>query len=309
MLQNAIRTIAILSSLSLAACGGGSAGENGTGAAGKIDTALSGDTFQPLASSTSSPLASTPPVAADGSDSKRVATGPASITEPPSSLGLDPYYKKYLDASGIPVVAAAEVDDRALFKAKHLIESMLAKRKDARDALVAASSRFLIIPKDKGITTLPEYSYLKQVPVPDGYASWDARARGMGGSHTSCGEENILRLPGDPYQGQGICVHEFAHTVLTSGVTMADPAFVSQLNSHYHAIRGREFIVNTYMATDVNEYWATAVQAWYNAGYCRAVPDGVYGPLCDHLSFGQLDPAGYELVNRVFNSLGGDLLY
>jgi hypothetical protein len=58
-------------------------------------------------------------------------------------MGLDPYYQKYLNADGISVLAAAGVDDQALIKVKQIIDTMLSKRKDIRDALVAASGRCL----------------------------------------------------------------------------------------------------------------------------------------------------------------------
>jgi alpha-glucosidase len=303
MLPNTLRTITVLLFFSLTGCGGGSDGGSGTTASSTNALDTAGATQVPSSSGASTDSSTTPVVARPGVSVPPQATSaaPSPVTAPPASLNLDPYYQKYLDADGIAVVAAAEVDDRALEKVRQIIATMLAKRKDVRGELVAASSRFLIIPKNKGITSLPEYQYLKGVPAPDGFADWDARARGMGGMHTSCGEENILKLSEDSYRGQGICVHEFAHTIHNLGLAKVEPVFVAQLIDHYAAIRQQGFIVNTYMATSVDEYWAMAVQAWYNAGFCRPAPDGVYGPLCDHQSLGLLDPGGYVLVNRVFN--------
>ncbi|MCO4883474.1 hypothetical protein VOI32_40435 [Paraburkholderia caribensis] len=55
------------------------------------------------------------------------------ISPVPDSLEFDRnYYKKYVDASGIPVVAAAEVDGFALLKAKRIIEVMVSKHDPIR---------------------------------------------------------------------------------------------------------------------------------------------------------------------------------
>jgi hypothetical protein len=285
MSQATLKITTVLVCLALSACGGSSdAGSSGTATPSAAP-----------ASPTASPTPTAPAVSA--------------VTAPPPSLGLDPYYQKYLDASRIAVVAAAEVDDRALVKAKQIIETMLAKRPDIRASLAAASSRFLIIPKDKGITTLPDYRSLKDAQAPDGFADWDSRARGLGGWFVmSCGEENLLKLSGDRYDGQSICVHEFAHTILI-GLAQGDPRFHQQVIDHYNAIRQSDFMVNTYMAQNYGEYWATAVQAWYNAGFCKAVPDGIYGPLCDRPSLAQLDPVGYQLISQVFEAPPAAPLY
>jgi hypothetical protein len=311
MFPDTRKTITAVLCTLLAGCGGGGGGGE-SGSAEQPHSSLSTLTGEPASSARGDV---TTPAAPNGDAAAGHTVNPASvempqadieimsplITAPPASMNIPPYYQKYLDADGIAVLASAEVDDQALIRVKKIIDTMLAKRKDIRDALVAASSRFMIIPKDKGITTLPEYAYLRQVPAPAGYANWDERARGMGGLHTSCGEENLMKLSNDSYFGQSICIHEFAHTIQNSGIARAEPAFSSLLNDHYNVIRQEGFVANTYMATDVGEYWATAVQAWYNNGVCRPVADGVYGPLCDHLSLRQRDPGGYELVNRLFN--------
>ena len=41
----------------------------------------------------------------------------AELTSPPQSLELDAFYKKHVDAGGIPVIASERVADAALFRA------------------------------------------------------------------------------------------------------------------------------------------------------------------------------------------------
>ena len=69
----------------------------------------------------------------------------AMIAAPPADLGLDPFYKKYADAFGIPVVSSEKVPDDALLVARDIVNFMLLKRPDVREAMVGRKSRLLIM--------------------------------------------------------------------------------------------------------------------------------------------------------------------
>ncbi len=124
------------------------------------------------------------------------------IGPPPAHLRANPYYAKYLDARGIPILAHADVRDEALHRLHDLMLVMLADRDDVVRTLTGRT-RFLIIPADAPLTSLPEYADLN-VKFPG--TDWNARARGLGATRglpfTSCGEENLLQLPGDRYKGE-----------------------------------------------------------------------------------------------------------
>src|SRR5215813_14935571 len=65
----------------------------------------------------------------------------AVISSPPAALGLDPFYKKYSDALGIPIVSSEKVPDAALLVARDITIHMLSKRPDLREALIAKKMR------------------------------------------------------------------------------------------------------------------------------------------------------------------------
>ena len=44
------------------------------------------------------------------------------ISAPPAELGLDKFYKKYTDASGIPIVSSWRVPDEAIVKVAQMAE-------------------------------------------------------------------------------------------------------------------------------------------------------------------------------------------
>jgi len=60
-------------------------------------------------------------------------SGPAPVTAPPVSLGLGPFYTKYVSAHGLPVVGSAKVSDFALREAAYLVDQMLGHRPDGVD--------------------------------------------------------------------------------------------------------------------------------------------------------------------------------
>src|SRR5437764_2385092 len=125
------------------------------------------------------------------------AAGPpeAVVTAPPARLKLDPFYKKYVSAGGIPVVSSSRVPDRALLEARALVGHMLRNRPDLRRALVRAKVRVAVMARTEVTTDVPEHRDLR----PKGY--WDKRARGLGATPirpaVSCAEENLLGYPGD----------------------------------------------------------------------------------------------------------------
>src|SRR5262245_16040285 len=60
--------------------------------------------------------------------SKTDTTGNDVITAPPPELGLDTFYKKYLDASGIPIISSEKVPDEALFAVQRTVNIMVSYR-------------------------------------------------------------------------------------------------------------------------------------------------------------------------------------
>jgi hypothetical protein len=59
-----------------------------------------------------------------------------SVTPPPPELALDPFYKKYTDAHGIPIATSDKVPDAALLMARDIVKFMLADRPGLRKELI-----------------------------------------------------------------------------------------------------------------------------------------------------------------------------
>ena len=184
------------------------------------------------------------------------------VSEPPAKLKLDPFYKKYVSASGYPIVSSERVSDYALKEAAYLVNLMLSRRPDVRKAMIESGSRLIVIGHNEFTTDMPEYGHMK----PKNF--WDARARGLGGSRTdpvcSCAEENVLGYAGDPYSTECIVIHEFAHNIHLRGLVRIDKTFDERLKQSFERAMARGLWKNKYASTNRNEYWAEGVQSWFN---------------------------------------------
>ena len=197
------------------------------------------------------------------------------ISAPPSELKAPELYTKYVSADGYPIVASANVNDYALREAAFLVNMLLAKRPDVRDAMIKSGSRMCIIGAYEFTTDLPEWKWMGAEPEDnkeaEGVAArdfWDARARGMGGSETdpycSCGEENLLNFPGDPYSTENILIHEFAHNMHLRGLVNVDPTFDPRLKAAYQKAMSAGLWKGKYASVNHHEYFAEGVQSWFD---------------------------------------------
>ncbi len=81
----------------------------------------------------------------------------AVISEPPPSLGVDPFYKKYTDALGIAILSSDKVPDAALLVARDIVIHMLAKRPDLRQEMINKKMRVGVMAQSELTTDIPEH--------------------------------------------------------------------------------------------------------------------------------------------------------
>ena len=241
----------------------------------------------------------------------------AAISAPPQSLGLDPFYRKYVDAHGIPIVSSDKVPNAALLVARDIVIYMLAKRPDAREAMIAKNWRVGVMAHSEMTTDIPEHRNLKKPAINafnltegerrnyDRIAQmtdkeyWDRRARGLGGNPTTCAEENLLGYPGTRYYGEHILVHEFSHAILNGGIRIADPKLFEEVREAYQEAMAKGLWKGHYGSTNFNEYWAEATQTWFWSNYEFKDGDRTIQTPGDLQAY---DPKLYELLSRVYMS-------
>ncbi|HTN36181.1 MAG TPA: hypothetical protein VL053_03850 [Arachidicoccus sp.] len=241
------------------------------------------------------------------------------ISLPPDSLRLDPFYKKYCNAVGIPVVASEKVPATALLTARDIICYMLAGRNDIRSELVKRGARVLVMAATEMETDLPERRDWKKPAFddkrltpgerekyykPGGIASmsdrgyWNQRARGMGGLITSCAEENLLGYPGTRYYGENILVHEFSHNMM-GALRIVDTALYQRILAAYAQAKAKDMYKDQYAINTPAEYWAEGTQWWFWSNFPFDEPatgQQIWTPE----SLKTYDPTLYEILSEVY---------
>ena len=241
------------------------------------------------------------------------------ISTPPDSLHLDPFYKQYCNAIGIPVVGSEKVPATALLTARDIICYMLAGRSDIRAELVREKSRVLVMAATEMETDLPEHSNWKKPAYddprltpkeranynkPGGIASqtdkgyWNQRARGMGGRITSCATENLLGYPGTRYYGENITVHEFSHNMM-SAIEKIDQPLYRRILAAYDQAKQNGMYKGQYAINTADEYWAEGTQWWFwsNFPFTDSLSNTtVWSPA----SLKAYDPTLYQILSEVY---------
>ena len=199
------------------------------------------------------------------SDSSEDVTEDFLIREPPQAVRetfkLTSFYQQWIDVEGFPVVASENVNPYAVKEAAWLIRRLMSHRPDVLQAMVQNRASFSVMAYNEMTTQIPEHSYLR----PDFF--WDRRARGLGLLASSCGEENVLNYPGDPYDGYNVLIHEFSHSVHLDGLNTVDPGFDDRLRKAFDAAIAKGLWKGTYASSNKQEYWAEGVQAWFHAQF------------------------------------------
>lgn len=245
------------------------------------------------------------------------ASGPVDAPEPSSSssspnasvvialdaelrtrLGLPDGHEKLVRAGAVAVVGSDGVRDVALLEAAHLIVSMTAGRPELLDAIADAGVRFVVMAPTEVTTDVPEHSDLE----PAGY--WDRRARGLGATRTrpavSCGEENLLGIAGDPYVGESILVHEFAHVVHEFGLAALDPTFDGRLRAAFERAMSEGRWGGTYASTNRMEWFAEASQSFFDTNRQN---DAQHGAIDTRDELKVYDPALHALLVEAYGEI------
>ncbi|WP_419845615.1 hypothetical protein [Candidatus Poriferisocius sp.] len=221
---------------------------------------------------------------------------------PPAELGFDPFYQKYLDAGGIPIVTSAAVPDEALYATRDLFFDVLANRPDLIEALAESGMHVTLMAEGSVITEIPEFSQLnEQFPSRD----WNVTTKGGGlGPTTSlpvmtAAVENVLCLESEVFPHEDVMIHEIGHAVLNMAIEfqMGDTEFRDRIKAAYQSALDAGLWENTYAATDEDEYWAEGTVGWFNL---NSPPSGTHNNINTRAELLEYDPALAELLDEVY---------
>lgn len=241
------------------------------------------------------------PQEGDGGGSDSLFIPECVVTGVPDSLGLDPFYQKYVNVNGLALISSWRVPDSAFVAAHRTLYAMTSMLpSNVLDSMVSYGTRIAIMARYEGTTDIPEHHHL----INDTTLNWDLRARGLGGDLnlplTSCAEENVLAYQIDKYHAEDILVHEFAHSIHLIGLMLAVPDFDSRLKTCYENAKAKGILKGTYRETDKEEYFAEAVQDWFNVNAEMDHADGKHNWCNTREELEEFDPDLYALLAEFF---------
>ena len=210
------------------------------------------------------------------------------VSAPPDSLHVNYYYRKYLDAGGVPVLSSNAVSDEELYQTRTTILAMLSDRPDIHRTMAANSFRVLIYPdrfENNGlITDLPEFRG-------SGLSTRVAGAAGRTPSGWVAGGPEVAR------HCNHVMIHEIAHLVEDAiKLQNGGEEFMAKLNSAYQAAMLRGLWQDRYASTNALEYWAELVRTWLTPSQFAGWLGPGYQTLEDY------DPVGADPRRRKFSA-------
>ena len=197
----------------------------------------------------------------------------------PGSLGLDPFYTRYFDSGGIPIVGSDQVPPEAFARAHFVVANLLRDEPCIRAAIVDSGIRGAIMGRGEVTTDIPEYSdFYDAFPGTD----WNTRGRGFGATlvrpATSSSVDNLLQDADDPWFGENILLHEMAHSYWEFGISDLEGGtdLDVRLEATYRAAMEAGLWDETYAQTNSAEYWAEGVQSWFDNNQAAEPANGIH---------------------------------
>ena len=197
---------------------------------------------------------------------------PASATEvaqPPN--WVDPFYAKYLDATGIAILGSANVDDRALLVARDTVVRMLAKRSDLAHRMAEQHAAVAVFAATEQMTDLPERRQYRGMVDKSG-RSFD-HGCGTGAVKTNPVTAICERTLLAPDAHFATLVHEFGHAIQNLGL---DPETQAAIRGAFEMARQQGLFRRAdgqpaFLMKSEGEFFADTSTMWFD-GYNPSNP-------------------------------------
>ncbi len=208
--------------------------------------------------------------------------------DPSTGRSYPAIYTKITEAKGITIVADAAVSDDAIVEAKRTIERVF-RNNNLAESLHEEGAYVIIADSRQGILDLPEFGCLARESAADVVSHACGIADHADYPVATVNELDLTSVPTGPCSGLNILYHELGH--LVQGWALAPVDYIDIKLDYQAAIDAGKYR-RLYAATNFNEYFAEATQAYF----LHANTDGSH----DRQWLQRYDPAIYELVARVY---------
>lgn len=238
-----------------------------------------------------------------GSESKWFCEGEPSVC---FDAGKTPSYSTYatpmaqlVELGPVQVTGSAVVVFEALEQAGIMMAMMLRERPDVAETLRAEGVLTAVFARTEQVCDLPYFADLIGMPPCDA-------AGGLGGvpgrEATACSEKNLLQLANDEYgrgsrdDGENVCLHELAHTIMNIGLTESERA---RIRARYQAAKGEGLWAGDYAMENADEFFAEMSQSYFCAN--PGVPSFLHthGINCAE-ALEDYDPDTHALIDDIY---------
>jgi alpha-glucosidase len=238
-----------------------------------------------------------------------------SVLPPPAQYKIPPYYSKFTYAREFPVLGSKHVGDETLLRANDTVRKMFAYRHDILKAMITDGARLVVLGRHERLSELPEFGN-------DGQKAGFDEVRYLDYTPDRkllvVPEENVLRLPGEPFAGKDMVVSVFAKGLYrVAGLRPAlqgaprgpkqqyelrvqrlDIEFDRKLQKLQEEARARGLWKGTAADRDRAEYWAAGVEAYFDAAGDGPAPHGADRPITTREALRGYDPGLFALVDE-----------
>ena len=167
---------------------------------------------------------------------------------------LDPFYQQWINVDGFPILASEKVSPYAVKEVAWEIKQVIGHRSDILKALAKFRLRFVLIAHDEVASDVPD---LRPFLHPRFY--YDVRQRG-GSWGVYC--KTYFGSEEQVFKGSAT-IHEMAHGIHGEALNQQiDPTFDERVKKLYNAAMDKGLWQG--FAPDYGEYWAEAVEIWFN---------------------------------------------
>ncbi len=238
-----------------------------------------------------------------------------SVMPPPAKFKADPYYSKFTYAREFVVLGSKHVSDEALLKANDTVRKMFAYRHDILKAMIADGARLVVLGRSEKVSDLPEF---QEAAKKAGFDETRYRDYTPSVKLMVVPEENVLRLPNEPFAGKFMVVSVFAkglyHVCGTRPVQQSfgkgpkqqyelrvkrlDIEFDNQLVKLHEAAKTTKLWRGTPAGRERLEYWAAGVEAYFDAAGTSYAPNDADRPITTREALKSYDTGLYALVDE-----------
>jgi len=236
-----------------------------------------------------------------------------SVIPPPAKFKANPYYTKFTFAREFTVLGSPKVSDEAMLKANDTIRKMFAYRHDILKAMIYDGCRLVVLGKNEKLSDLPEF---KETRNKIGFEEIRFLDYTPNVKLLVVPEENVLRTADDGFAGKSMVVSVFAkglYQVTALRPTQAikgqkqqyelrvkrmDTEFDKRLKTTFDEAMKKGLWKGTPTARTRVEYWATGVEAYFDATGAGFPPHNHPRPITTREALKAYDPALYALVDE-----------